>query len=88
MAVWCSSAQSPQFSLTRALLIVTRRTQTWDLRTLSRPMGEIKMAHKQPVRSISFAPHADTRILTAGDDCKLRYWDLRCAQRCPRDRRQ
>ncbi|KAG2449235.1 hypothetical protein HYH02_005981 [Chlamydomonas schloesseri] len=51
--------------------------QTWDLRTLSRPMGEIKMAHKQPVRSISFAPHADTRILTAGDDCKLRYWDLR-----------
>ncbi|KAG2493240.1 hypothetical protein HYH03_008656 [Edaphochlamys debaryana] len=51
--------------------------QTWDLRSLSRPMGEIKMAHKMPVRSISFAPHSDTRILTAGDDCKLRFWDLR-----------
>ncbi|GFR45435.1 hypothetical protein Agub_g6814, partial [Astrephomene gubernaculifera] len=51
--------------------------QTWDLRSLSRPMGEIKMAHKMPVRSISFAPHNDTRILTAGDDCKLRFWDLR-----------
>ncbi|KXZ43814.1 hypothetical protein GPECTOR_80g174 [Gonium pectorale] len=51
--------------------------QTWDLRTLGRPMGEIKMAHKMPVRSISFAPHCDTRILTAGDDCKLRFWDLR-----------
>lgn len=40
-------------------------------------MGEIKMAHKMPVRSISFAPHNDTRVLTAGDDCKLRVWDLR-----------
>ncbi|PNW87103.1 hypothetical protein CHLRE_02g109150v5 [Chlamydomonas reinhardtii] len=29
------------------------------------------------IATISFAPHADTRILTAGDDCKLRYWDLR-----------
>ncbi|GLI70488.1 hypothetical protein VaNZ11_015369 [Volvox africanus] len=51
--------------------------QTWDLRNLGRPMGEIKMAHKMPVRSISFAPHNDTRVLTAGDDCKLRFWDLR-----------
>lgn len=54
--------------------------QTWDLRALGpgcRPSGEIKHAHKMPVRSISFAPHADTRILTAGDDSKLRFWDLR-----------
>ncbi|EFJ46715.1 hypothetical protein VOLCADRAFT_81755 [Volvox carteri f. nagariensis] len=51
--------------------------QTWDLRNLGRPIGEIKMAHKMPVRSISFAPHNDTRVLTAGDDCKLRFWDLR-----------
>ncbi len=58
-----------------------RPAQTWDLRALGpgcRPSGEIKHAHKMPVRSISFAPHADTRILTAGDDCKLRFWDLRC----------
>ncbi|MEW5311662.1 MAG: hypothetical protein WDW38_003357 [Sanguina aurantia] len=50
--------------------------QIWDLRSMSKS-SEITGAHKMPVRDVSFAPQNNQRIVSAGDDCKLRVWDLR-----------
>ena len=50
--------------------------QVWDVRSFKRS-GEIEGAHHMPVRDIDFAQHQQHRIVTAGDDGKLRFWDLR-----------
>lgn len=51
-------------------------TQVWDLRSCQKPTADIP-THKMPTRSISFAPHNEMRMVTSGDDCKLRFWDMR-----------
>jgi WD40 repeat protein len=30
-----------------------------------------------PVRDVSFCPTNENRVVSGGDDCKLRVWDLR-----------
>ncbi|KAK9815701.1 hypothetical protein WJX72_008294 [[Myrmecia] bisecta] len=50
--------------------------QLWDLRTLKKT-GEIEGAHYMPVRDIDFAHRHEHQIVSGGDDCKLRFWDLR-----------
>jgi WD40 repeat protein len=40
-------------------------------------VGEITSAHRMPVRDVSFAHASEHRIVSGGDDCKLRVWDLR-----------
>jgi len=50
--------------------------QLWDLRTMSRT-GEVSGAHRMPVRDVSFASHNEHRFVTGGDDCRLRFWDMR-----------
>ena len=50
--------------------------QVWDVRSLQRA-AEIPQAHAMPVRDVDFARHEPHKIATAGDDGKLRFWDLR-----------
>ena len=50
--------------------------QVWDLRS-AQQSGAIPEAHGMAVRSVDFAKQQDNLIVTAGDDCKLRLWDLR-----------
>lgn len=54
--------------------------QIWDLRMLAKS-GELLSAHKMPVRDVDFAPHQEHRLVSCGDDCKLRFWDLRALGR-------
>lgn len=30
-----------------------------------------------PTRDVCFAPHNEHRLVSSGDDCKLRFWDTR-----------
>lgn len=50
--------------------------QLWDLRTLKKT-GDVEGAHLMPVRDFDFAHRREHLAVTAGDDCRLRYWDLR-----------
>ena len=50
--------------------------QVWDVRSLQRA-AEIPQAHAMPVRDVDFARQEPHKIATAGDDGKLRFWDLR-----------
>ena len=50
--------------------------QVWDVRSLQR-VAEIPQAHAMPVRDVDFARQEPHKIATAGDDGKLRFWDLR-----------
>ncbi len=50
--------------------------QVWDVRSLQRA-AEIPQVHAMPVRDVDFARQEPHKIATAGDDGKLRFWDLR-----------
>ena len=50
--------------------------QVWDARSLQRS-AEIPQAHAMPVRDVDFARQEPHKIATAGDEGKLRFWDLR-----------
>ena len=51
--------------------------QVWDLRAMRRS-AEVESAHHMPVRDVDFARGQAHLLLSAGDDCRLRLWDLRC----------
>lgn len=50
--------------------------QLWDTRTMS-CTGEVAGAHRMPTRDVCFNPANEFRLVSSGDDCKLRVWDLR-----------
>lgn len=50
--------------------------QLWDLQSMKQVAG-IKSAHKMNCRDVSWAPSNEYRFVSAGDDCKLRFWDTR-----------
>ncbi|KAK9836359.1 hypothetical protein WJX81_008394 [Elliptochloris bilobata] len=50
--------------------------QVWDLRAM-RCSAEIEGAHQMPVRDVDVARGSPHLLLSAGDDCRLRFWDLR-----------
>jgi len=50
----------------------------WDLRAMRRT-AEVAGAHQMPVRDVDFAAGREHLLLSAGDDCRLRFWDLRRA---------
>ena len=43
-----------------------------------RRSAEVESAHHMPVRDVDFARGQAHVLLSAGDDCRLRLWDLRC----------
>jgi WD40 repeat protein len=63
--------------ITSALKVPTA-AQIWDVRT-GRQSGAISDAHGMAVRDIDFAKQQDNLVVTAGEDCKVRLWDLRQA---------
>ena len=52
--------------------------QVWDLRNMRR-VAEIEGAHQMPVRDVDVARGNAHLLLSAGDDCRLRLWDMRHA---------
>ncbi|CAF1085034.1 unnamed protein product [Didymodactylos carnosus] len=48
----------------------------WDLRTM-KVSYQIDSAHPPFVRDIDYNPNRQYYIMTCGDDCKVKFWDLR-----------
>jgi WD40 repeat protein len=42
-------------------------------------VGGVEVAHRMRTWDVSWAPGNEHRFVTGGDDCKLRFWDTRCA---------
>ena len=50
--------------------------QIWDIQNVSK-VSEAAAAHKMPARDVDWAPNNEYRLVSGGDDCKLRFWDTR-----------
>jgi WD40 repeat protein len=50
--------------------------QLWDVQNCAK-VGEAPGAHAPAARDADWAPHNEHRVVTAGDDGKLRFWDTR-----------
>lgn len=48
----------------------------WDLRSMKQTHS-IPNAHTQKIRDIDYNPNRTYVVVTAGDDCRIRFWDLR-----------
>jgi WD40 repeat protein len=48
----------------------------WDLRTM-KTTHTIDGAHAHHIRDIDYNPNRTYVVVTSGDDCKIRFWDLR-----------
>ena len=59
-------------------MILPLGVQVWDLRAMRR-VAEIEGAHQMPVRDVDVARGNAHLLLSAGDDCRLRVWDMRRA---------
>eukprot|EP00064_Thunnus_orientalis_P010422 superscaffoldBa00001417_g10448 len=51
----------------------------WDLRTMSQ-IYCIENAHGQLVRDLDFNPNRQYYLASCGDDCKVKFWDVRNVQ--------
>ncbi|KAG1678529.1 hypothetical protein FOA52_014563 [Chlamydomonas sp. UWO 241] len=54
--------------------------QLWDTRTMAMT-AQTKSAHRMPTRDVSWSPAHEHRLVSGGDDCKLRFWDSRMLDR-------
>lgn len=52
--------------------------QLWDVRS-GQETASWPAAHALAVRDVDFARRSAHVVVTTGDDCRLRFWDLRCA---------
>lgn len=73
----CNSNISLLHMISSALKVPTA-AQVWDVRS-GRQSVAISDAHGMAVRDIDFAKQQDNLVVTAGEDCKVRLWDLRQA---------
>lgn len=53
-----------------------------DIRVPTQPLAELK-GHESPVNAISWAPHSQCHICTAGDDSHALIWDMSSCQGGP-----
>ncbi|KAI8465862.1 MAG: WD40-repeat-containing domain protein [Monoraphidium minutum] len=54
--------------------------QLWDVQNCAK-VGEVPAAHRPAARCVDWAPHHEHRLVSCGDDCKLRFWDTRALGR-------
>lgn len=59
-----------------ALAAAGNNVQLWDTRCMER-VGLVESAHRMTVRDVCWAPNNGHRWASAGDDCKIRFWDTR-----------
>ena len=50
--------------------------QSWDVRA-DAPSFQIESAHSQLVRDLDFNPNKQYFMATCGDDCQVKFWDIR-----------
>lgn len=50
--------------------------RAWDIRTM-KPSWTIEGAHTQLVRDLDFNPNMQYYLVTCGDDCLSKFWDIR-----------
>lgn len=50
--------------------------QSWDVRA-NEPAFQIESAHSQSVRDLDFNPNKQYSMATCGDDCLVKFWDIR-----------
>merc|ERR1712137_280175 len=53
-----------------------------DIRVPTQPLAELK-GHESPVNAISWAPHSQCHICTAGDDSHALIWDMSSCRNGP-----
>ncbi|ORX87735.1 WD40 repeat-like protein [Basidiobolus meristosporus CBS 931.73] len=49
----------------------------WDMRNIKSPTFNIKSAHTLNVRCVDFNTKREHILATGGDDCKVKFWDIR-----------
>eukprot|EP00877_Chromochloris_zofingiensis_P005866 jgi/Chrzof1/1532/Cz10g11120.t1 len=59
-----------------AATVAGNNIQVWDLNNVAK-VGEVSNAHRMPARDVDWSPNNEHRLVTGGDDCKLRFWDTR-----------
>ncbi|KIZ05664.1 tumor suppressing subtransferable candidate 1 [Monoraphidium neglectum] len=63
-----------------AAAVAGSSVQIWDIQNCCK-VGEVPGAHRLPARDVDWAPHNEHRLVTCGDDCRLRFWDTRALGR-------
>uniref|UniRef100_A0A8C5HYS2 EIPR1-like beta-propeller domain-containing protein n=1 Tax=Gouania willdenowi TaxID=441366 RepID=A0A8C5HYS2_GOUWI len=71
---WSPHHNSSQFATANETAI-----RAWDLRTMSQ-IYCIENAHGQLVRDLDFNPNRQYYLASCGDDCKVKFWDVRNVQ--------
>nr|XP_014003802.1 unnamed protein product [Salmo salar] len=67
---------SPHHNCTQLATANDTAIRGWDLRTMSQ-IYCIENAHGQLVRDLDFNPNKQYYLASCGDDCKVKFWDVR-----------
>uniref|UniRef100_A0A8C7SN77 EARP complex and GARP complex interacting protein 1 n=1 Tax=Oncorhynchus mykiss TaxID=8022 RepID=A0A8C7SN77_ONCMY len=71
-----SGKWSPHHNCTQLATANDTAIRGWDLRTMSQ-IYCIENAHGQLVRDLDFNPNKQYYLASCGDDCKVKFWDVR-----------
>ncbi|KAM8833636.1 EARP-interacting protein homolog isoform X2 [Synchiropus splendidus] len=74
-----SGKWSPHHSCSQLATANDTAIRGWDLRTMSQ-IYCIENAHGQLVRDLDFNPNRQYYLASCGDDCKVKFWDVRNIQ--------
>ncbi|XP_065842970.1 EARP-interacting protein homolog isoform X2 [Oscarella lobularis] len=67
---------NPHQNCHQVMTAVETSLKGWDLRTM-KPCWDIEHAHQQQIRDLDFNPNRQYYFVTCGDDCSIRFWDVR-----------
>ncbi|KAI4898441.1 hypothetical protein NFI96_000497 [Prochilodus magdalenae] len=71
-----SGKWSPHHNCTQLATANDTAIRGWDLRSMSQ-IYCIENAHGQLVRDLDFNPNKQYYLASCGDDCKVKFWDVR-----------
>ncbi|XP_070776548.1 EARP-interacting protein homolog isoform X1 [Enoplosus armatus] len=74
-----SGKWSPHHNCSQLATANDTAVRGWDLRTMSQ-IYCIENAHGQLVRDLDFNPNRQYYLASCGDDCKVKFWDVRNVQ--------